>query len=277
MPARAQNSFLSENDTSVALVREKGHSFLDQLARWQQRLNQRMSALTREARDSGSLRPLLSLVAIAFIYGVLHAAGPGHGKAVTTAYLFSSEKKMMRGILLGNMVAVFHGLSGMVFVLLIYYIFKHAVMDSLQHVTRVTQIVSYGAIAGIGFILFIKNIFFYAKKDVPEQSTAVSTPPLSMAAAIGIIPCPGVALVMLFCISLNELGLGMLLSFFLVLGMATTISAIGVAGLAGKHFVLKILQQRPGLFFIAEQGIAMISSFLIFLLGLLFLAGIFLN
>ena len=78
---------------------------------------------------------------------------------------------------------------------------------------------------------------------------------------------------MLFCLSLNAVGLGLVLALFLVLGMAVTISGVGVAGLAGKNLALGALDRwrRPGE--IIERGIEATASLLMMAFGLLFLAA----
>src|ERR1019366_3323482 len=44
-----------------------------------------MSSTIRAAKSDGSA--VLTLLAISFGYGIFHAAGPGHGKAVISSYL----------------------------------------------------------------------------------------------------------------------------------------------------------------------------------------------
>ena len=95
-----------------------------------------------------------------------------------------------------------------------------------------------------------------------------------MAFAVGIVPCPGVVLVILFCLSLNEIGLGLLPAFSLILGMAFTISAVGVFGIAGKQYALKILSPCPKFTLIVEGGIETAAALMITALGVLFFAAV---
>jgi len=94
-----------------------------------------------------------------------------------------------------------------------------------------------------------------------------------MALALGMIPCPGVVLVMLFCLSLNTIGLGLVLAFSLTLGMAITISGVGVSALAGKNLVLGALERRQRLAEILQRGIETAGALSVTALGLLFLAA----
>jgi nickel/cobalt exporter len=162
MPAKAQNPFISKEGTPQASAAPGvPHPFLERIGDWQQQLNQKMAALTREARERGSIRPLLGLIAIAFMYGVLHAAGPGHGKAVATSYLLSRGRKLSGGILLGNSIAFFHGLSGVVLVLAVHFVLKRGVSGSLESVTRTTQLISYSLIVLLGAVLLIISLLLW--------------------------------------------------------------------------------------------------------------------
>ena len=42
----------------------------------------------------------MTLIGLSFMYGLFHAAGPGHGKIIISTYLFSNESQLKRGILL---------------------------------------------------------------------------------------------------------------------------------------------------------------------------------
>ena len=153
--ATAQNPFMAKDHSKqISTTRMLHFSFLDKIAQWQQQLNREMARLVREAKETQSLQPLLIVIIIAFVYGVLHSAGPGHGKIVTTSYLLTTGKKVSQGIMLGNLVAFFHGLSGVILVMVIHFMLNKAIMSSLQSVTRMTQLISYSLIALLGAIFY---------------------------------------------------------------------------------------------------------------------------
>ncbi|MBN2124782.1 MAG: hypothetical protein JW821_10845, partial [Deltaproteobacteria bacterium] len=241
-PAGAQNPFISKGESvRTPSVPTPQGPLLARIAAWQQQLNRKMAALTREARETESLRPLFSLIAVAFAYGMVHAAGPGHGKAVAAAYIVSAGRRAGRAVALGNLVAFFHGLSGVLLVLSVQFLLQRTVSESLEDVTRTTQILSYGLIVVLGAALLAKALFSFRQKEGAgiDDKRALREDkwanPLAMAAAVGMVPCPGVVLVMLFCVSMDQTALGLVLAFFLVTGMAATISAVCIAGLAGKN------------------------------------------
>ena len=57
-----------------------------------------MSGLIRAAKTDGSA--VWTLLGISFVYGIFHAAGPGHGKAVISSYLVANDETWRRGIVL---------------------------------------------------------------------------------------------------------------------------------------------------------------------------------
>ena len=57
-----------------------------------------LSGLIRAAKADGSAA--WTLLGISFLYGIFHAAGPGHGKAVISSYLVANDETWRRGIIL---------------------------------------------------------------------------------------------------------------------------------------------------------------------------------
>src|SRR5690606_23130257 len=58
----------------------------------------------------------LILITLSFAYGVFHAAGPGHGKAVIATYLLATGEKLKRGVVISFASAFVQALTAIVVV-----------------------------------------------------------------------------------------------------------------------------------------------------------------
>jgi len=281
-PAVAQNPFTSKVQPQKASQQQAmSNPFLAKIAFWQFQLNQKMSALVRQAKETGSLKPFFFLIIIAFSYGVLHAAGPGHGKAVAASYIISQKGKVIDSLLFANMIALFHGFSGMFLVLIIYFVLNSSVSGTLLDVSRMTQIISYSLILLLGTVLLTKNIYSWCRRTIINRrytdghTRGRKIGSLATAFIVGMVPCPGVVLVMLFSLSLDMIGLGFLLALSMTMGMAVTISAVVVIGTVGKNLALGALESRRNLAGIVGQIIETFAALMIMAIGALFLAAAF--
>ena len=75
---------------------------------------QTLAGMIRAAKQNGTA--LWSLMGISFLYGIFHAAGPGHGKAVISSYLVANEETWRRGITLSFAAAVIQSLTAIAIV-----------------------------------------------------------------------------------------------------------------------------------------------------------------
>jgi nickel/cobalt transporter (NicO) family protein len=83
-----------------------------------------MTAALRDLKALGSINAALVLGLLSFLYGVLHAVGPGHGKFVISSYALANEKTVRRGILLSFMAALIQALSAIAVVGTVALVFK---------------------------------------------------------------------------------------------------------------------------------------------------------
>ena len=100
--AAAQPGFL---DDPTGWVQAKQRDFYGKMS----------GALTRIKRGS-AWAAAWTLMLLSFTYGVLHAAGPGHGKAVVSAWLLANERQLRRGVLISFMAAGVQALTAIVLV-----------------------------------------------------------------------------------------------------------------------------------------------------------------
>jgi len=128
-----------------------------------------LSGLIRAAKTDGSA--YWGLMGISFIYGIFHAAGPGHGKAVISSYLLANEETWRRGIALSFASALLQALTAVVIVT-IAAILIGATAKVMGDTVRVIEIVSYALIVLLGVrLLWLKGrSFLYALHDVRAKA-----------------------------------------------------------------------------------------------------------
>jgi len=282
-PALAQNPFTAKPESKARHMTTHAvakNSFLTMITRWQHRLNRKMADLVREAKETHSVKPLAFLLLVAFAYGMLHAAGPGHGKALAVSYILSQRPKLFRGMFFGSCIALFHGLSGILFVLIIHIILQKNITGTLEDVTRTTQMISFGLIACLGLGILIKSGYKWIKSakggqpDYNGNHNRHLYGPLLSALVVGIIPCSGVVMVMLFALSMKLVGLGIMLGLTISMGMALTITCVVVMVMSGKAVSLGMAEGHGSLAITMENLIEAISGLMVASLGLLFLAAV---
>ena len=209
------------------------------LIQWQQQLKSKMSRLIREAKQTGRYGPLVIILGTAFLYGAVHAAGPGHGKAVAMSYIAGTRTRLWNSILFSNILAFTHALSGILLVLVVKGILHGSIRTSLDQATRVTQTISFSLITLLGCFMVVKaGIGFWPQKAPKNVNTGKPVESYLSAFTIGFIPCPGVVMVMLFCMSMEATVLGVFAGTAIGAGMALTISLVVVLGTLGKKAVL---------------------------------------
>ncbi|MGM4990105.1 nickel/cobalt transporter [Tardiphaga sp. 841_E9_N1_2] len=106
-----------------------------------------MSATIRAAKSDGSA--VWTLLGISFAYGIFHAAGPGHGKAVISSYLVANEETAKRGIILSFVSALMQALVAVLIVGIGAWLLN-VTAKTMCSTERWVEIASYGLIAAFG-------------------------------------------------------------------------------------------------------------------------------
>jgi ABC-type nickel/cobalt efflux system permease component RcnA len=166
-PAWSHNPFTSKPETQHKAPKPlfKSKIFVT-IILWQHKLKHKMSDLIRDAQEQRQFKPLIMLLGLAFLYGFIHAAGPGHGKVVAMTYVLSHRATILGGVLFGVCFALIHALSGAVGVLGLRYIIQRSVSETLASATTVTQIVSFTLITILGLgILFKHGYALFSSKE----------------------------------------------------------------------------------------------------------------
>jgi ABC-type nickel/cobalt efflux system permease component RcnA len=131
-----------------------------------------MSSNIRAAKSDGSA--VWTLLAISFAYGIFHAAGPGHGKAVISSYLVANQETARRGIVLSFASALMQSLVAVVIVA-ICALLLNATAKTMCGAEKAIEIVSYALIAAFGArLVWTKGGGFIRALQAPRPALAMA-------------------------------------------------------------------------------------------------------
>ncbi len=320
-----------------------------------------MSATIRTAKADGSA--VWTLLAISFAYGVFHAAGPGHGKAVISSYLVANEETARRGIALSFVSAMLQAVVAVLIVGICAWLLN-ATASTMCSAERAIEIGSYALIALFGArLVWVKGGGF-----LRALQTSMRKPQLAMAGVpaaladhdhhhhhdhdhdhaghghaqaraahgdhhhhhhyhghghdhghahshhdhhhhhgpgeacdhcghshgpepselagpggwrrglgavltVGIRPCSGAILLMVFALAQGLFWAGIVATFVMALGTAITVATIAVAAVSAKGLARKLAAQRDGGGMLVMRGLEFGAAGLVLLLGCGLLLG----
>lgn len=112
------------------------------------------SALKQMKADGSAVWWLMGL---SFLYGVFHAAGPGHGKAVISSYVLANGETLRRGIAISFASALAQAMTAIMVIGLASIVLRMTSI-AITETTRWLEIGSYAAVAGLGLYLVWRKI-----------------------------------------------------------------------------------------------------------------------
>jgi nickel/cobalt exporter len=169
-PALAQNPFGAPRAAPDAQV---GGAVGWLLAK-QSEFYREISSTIRAAKSDRTA--VWTLLAISFAYGIFHATGPGHGKAVISSYLVANEETAKRGIALSFASALMQALVAVAIVGISAWLLN-ATAKTMCGAERAIEIASYALIAAFGArLVWTKGGGFFralqAKHPAPAMAVA---------------------------------------------------------------------------------------------------------
>jgi nickel/cobalt exporter len=135
----------------------------------QQKFFRQMGDALKSFKDSGSLAASWTLITISFLYGVFHAAGPGHGKAVISSYVLANGATMRRGVVLSFAAGFVQAISAIAIVS-IFAVALNATGIEIRLIAQRFEIASGALITLAG--LWLLSAYLWRRFRVAEPALA---------------------------------------------------------------------------------------------------------
>ncbi|MFP4460087.1 MAG: nickel/cobalt transporter [Candidatus Zixiibacteriota bacterium] len=203
----------------------------------QKKLNSQLADLMFTLKNELSIGQLFMLLGISFLYGIVHAAGPGHGKMLVGSYFLKAKAKVSQAFKVGGTVAVTHNGIALIIGLVFGLLLEASGMHERDSFRNDIQIASGVMIILVGMVYLMSNFRFV--KDIFKRFAETKHDYL-IGFLSGIVPCPVAMTVILFSISFGALKFGLLSVLMMSLGMALTVTIAGVVAIKFKHLIVKM-------------------------------------
>ena len=235
------------------------HQILKYIITLQYQMNSYISTIIRNINDENNITSSFIIISIAFLYGLVHAAGPGHGKALVAFYFITNKADYKKAFKMGYLISIIHAISALLFTFGIFYILKTMFRKNFDNFSEITMQISASMIILVGLYLIWESYKNKKAKEIKIKNSYKSE--FSVAFSAGIVPCPGVMTIVLFCIVLKQYLLGILAAISMSIGMGFTISIAGI---------FSILFSKKSTPFFNEKGyiLEIIGGLLILTLGI---------
>jgi len=240
------------------MISEYYGNFLNFIIQSQQKLNN-LIADYFDRLEAGESMIFFYILGVSFLYGLIHALGPGHGKMVIASYFLAKEAKIKEAFKAGFLTSVIHTISALLITGVLYIFFKRAVTKYFQEINA-----NMYKISAVFIILIALYLLYEVIKDRNEEEklqTLQNKNLLAVSLSIGIVPCPGVMTIVLFSMILGYINLGILSAITMSIGMGLTISLAAVLSVKVKNTKYKEYKVLMNIF--TYMGIA-----ILFIMGL---------
>ena len=185
------------------------------------------------------------LLGAAFLYGLLHALGPGHGKLIVASWFGANKSRWWHAPVMGFEIAALHVLSAVALVYAVDNLSRYVFGRGRESGLYAVQLVSYGAITLIGAFLLWRtrreNRMPQAAKGPPGARSR-----LLLALSVGVVPCAGALLILFYALSQEMLFTGIAVVAAMAAGIGLTLSVVGAVCIAARNGLAARSISAPG-------------------------------
>lgn len=285
--------------------------FFGQVSVWQSHFYRQLTGAVRAWQAEGGAA--WALIGLSFAYGVFHALGPGHGKAVISSYVLANRQTARNGALLALASALIQALVAIALVAVLALIFN-ATAATMNNATRWLELGSYALVTLLGMWLVwvkaIRPLLRTRAGPAPAESmldhghghehshhqhhdhdcgcghahvpapAQVSGPlnwrrATTAILAVGLRPCSGALIVLVFALAQGFFLAGVASALAMGLGTGLTVAALACLAVAAGGAATRIGSRLSSAGAARlRYGVEALAALAVLLLGVMLLGGV---
>jgi ABC-type nickel/cobalt efflux system permease component RcnA len=216
----------------------------------QRQLNQALSRELRRLQGGEVTSAALAVAWIAFLYGVLHAVGPGHGKLVVSSLFLARDARLRTALGVSWLVSLLQTLSAIAIVSVVALALGRGGFAVLRDSRRI-ELVCYGLIAliGLGMLVGALREGWVHRRDARAAEEAAGTSrevaSTGLVLATGLTPCASAIIILLFALGQELYLVGVAACLVMAVGMGLTVSLVGLAAVAARRGTVHLVGTSP--------------------------------
>ncbi|HML93591.1 nickel/cobalt transporter [Methyloceanibacter sp.] len=256
------------------------------IAQTQQKMQRQLAGTIKGLKSGNAWGAGLWLAGLSFVYGIVHAAGPGHGKAIISSYVLANRETVRRGVLISFLAAAVQGLMAVLLVGILIVALKGTGFQVNAWVMQL-ETASYALVFLVGLSLLVSTLMrlwrrrgkagageghdhahhhhhhhhhhdhshdhdphdpehahehcetcghIVDARDIAQPMTWQKI--LAVVVSVGIRPCSGAVLVLVFALAQGLFWAGVASTFAMALGTAITVSVLASMAIGSRKLAL---------------------------------------
>ncbi len=309
LPAESPGSEPAAAQPSQSQPAAQG-GFLARINAWQTAFYRDLTAALKTLKDGGAF---WWLGGISFLYGIVHAAGPGHGKVVISSYLVANESHVRRGVAIAFIAAFAQAVVAVGIIGTMAIILNETSM-AITDTAKAFEVGSFALVAALGLYLLARkgrSVWALASGNghahhhhhhhhdhndhghhhhghhdghahgaaacshhvVPTGIGSGLSGAVAAIVSVGIRPCSGALVVLVFALAQGVFWAGIASTFLMALGTAITVAALAALAVGAKDVARRLTRGDGQSSAAIMLGLELLAALFITALGVVLLMG----
>jgi nickel/cobalt transporter (NicO) family protein len=239
----AQNPFQqSSRPPQQELSRGPAPQFL---RTWSRSLQQGIAGLSQDV-VGGRWTSIVPAFLLAVVFGVVHIAGPGHGKVFAISYFAGREATARHGLIYSAVVNIVDSVSAFMLVILGYLVLRTVLPEFRTDGPWILELVSYGMIVVFGVVHLVSHLrpHRHGHDDDCTAHPRPDRPPWLLGLSVGLVPCPVSTILLVYGVANGVLPFMITMVVGVTVGGFFTMSLLSLAVIYGRAGLLVRLRAQ---------------------------------